>query len=307
MQVQVTSPKERLDRYLAQTLPQFTRSRLQKLIEQGNITHNGKICTAKKTPVQQGDTLEITIPPTQPLGLIPENIPLDILYEDDALIILNKPAGLVVHPSPGHPQGTLVNALLYHCDQLAGIGGVERPGIVHRLDKDTTGAIMVAKTDIAHQTLQKQIQDKTAQREYLGIVYGSPDASEGTINAPIGRHPVDRKKQAIVEKGGRVAITHWHIRERLGNYTLMQFRLETGRTHQIRVHTASMNHPIVGDKEYGPKKQSLGVNVTGQVLHAYKLGLYHPVSGEKLEVTAPPPAEFETLLRVLRRRYSSKQ
>ena len=235
----------------------------------------------------------------------PEDIPLDILYEDNSLLIVNKPADMVVHPAPGHPEGTLVNALLAHCDSLAGIGGVRRPGIVHRLDKDTTGALVVAKTDLAHQHLQGQIQANTARREYLGIVYGAPRQESGCIDLPVGRHPVERKKNAVVpvEKGGRSALTRWTVRERLGNYTLMHFQLETGRTHQIRVHCSHIGHPLVGDSLYG-RNRSLGVNLSGQALHAWKLTLEHPVTGELLEATAPLPDTFITLLEVLRRRSS---
>ncbi|NES73938.1 MAG: RluA family pseudouridine synthase, partial [Okeania sp. SIO2D1] len=252
---------------------------------------------------QAGDRLEISLPPPQPLSLQPENIPLDILYEDEALVLINKPAGLVVHPAPGHETGTLVNALLFHCQNLAGIGGVQRPGIVHRLDRDTTGVLVVAKTDLAHQNLQQQIQAKTALREYLGIIYGSPSQEQGTIDFPIGRHPVNRKKMAVVsvEKGGRSAITHWQVLERLGNYSLMQFRLETGRTHQIRVHCAQIGHPIVGDPVYSSGGK-VGVNLSGQTLHAYKLGFLHPVSRQWLEAIAPLPANFTKLLQVLRNR-----
>ena len=243
-----------------------------------------KVCTAKKTKLSFGDRLHLSIPSPQPLDLQGEDIPLDILYEDDHLIIVNKPAGLVVHPAPGHETGTLVNALLFHCSNLAGIGGVQRPGIVHRLDKDTTGALVVAKTDLAHQHLQAQIKAKTARREYLGIVHGSPADQRGTIDLPIGRHRVDRKKMAVVptEKGGRTALTHWQVKERLGNYTLMQFRLHTGRTHQIRVHSAQMGHPIVGDPVYS-SGGSLKVNLSGQILHAERLSLEHPVSGNGLK------------------------
>ena len=265
---------------------------------------NGEICTAKKATVQAGDCIRITIPETHPLDLQPETIPLDILYEDDSLLIINKPAGMVVHPSPGHANGTLVNALLAHCgDDLAGIGGVERPGIVHRLDKDTTGAIVIAKTDLAHQDLQAQIQAKTAQREYLGIVYGAPSANQGRVDQPIGRHPIDRKKMAIAleAKGGRRAITRWCIRERLGHCTLIHFKLETGRTHQIRVHSAYMGHPLVGDPDYSSGR-SVGVNLPGQALHAWRLQFRHPVSGETIVAIAPLPQPFKTLLTVLRKR-----
>lgn len=301
----VQTDSSRLDRWLAEQMPDWTRSRLQKLIEQGHLQVNGTLCTKKQTPVQAGDCITLEIPDLQPLNLQPQNLPLDILYEDDTLIILNKAAGMVVHPSAGHDSGTLVHALLHHCADLAGIGGIERPGIVHRLDKDTTGAIVVAKTDFAYQHLQQQLQTKTARREYLGVVHGVPKTPQGTINAPIGRHPVDRKKMAIVplEKGGREAITHWRVRERLGNFTLLEFQLETGRTHQIRVHSTQIGHPIVGDRQYSSGR-SVGVNLTGQALHAYRLSLQHPVSGDPLEVTAPPPPEFLTLLAVLRQRCS---
>jgi 23S rRNA pseudouridine1911/1915/1917 synthase len=306
-ELRVTGESERLDRWLADQLPDWSRSRLQKLVEQGQVTLNGQICTSKKATVQAGDRIHLTIPAATPLALEPENIPLDILYEDDELIVLNKPAGLVVHPAPGHESGTLVHALLAHCPNLAGIGGVQRPGIVHRLDKDTSGAIVIAKTDRAHQHLQAQLKAKTAQREYLAIVYGSPATNSGTIDLPIGRHPIDRKKMAIVpiEKGGRHAVTHWQVLDRLGNYTLMQFRLETGRTHQIRVHTTQMGHPIVGDPVYGSGR-SIGVNLTGQALHAHKLHLEHPLTGKPVEAIAPLPAEFLKLLQVLRLRFASQ-
>lgn len=301
--LQVEDSCDRIDRYLAQHLLDLSRSRLQQLIEQGNVQVNGKVCTSKKTPVRTGDRIQIEIPPAQPLELRSEEIPLDILYEDDSLLIINKPAGLVVHPAPGHAEGTLVNALLAHCPNLPGIGGVQRPGIVHRLDKDTTGAIAIAKTDQAQQHLQAQLKAKTARREYLGIVYGAPRTDSGTVDQPIGRHPVDRKKMAVVpiEKGGRSAVTHWRVKERLGNYTLMHFQLETGRTHQIRVHCAHIGHPIVGDPVYSSGR-SVGVNLSGQALHAWRLRLQHPVTQEWIEVTASPPPEFITLLEVLRRR-----
>ncbi|BAY24278.1 ribosomal large subunit pseudouridine synthase D [Calothrix sp. NIES-2100] len=301
--LQVQENSERLDRYLSQELPDLSRSRIQQLIEQGQVQINGKVCASKKVNVKAGDRIILDIPAAQPLELQAEDIALDILYEDDQLIILNKPAGLVVHPAPGHPDGTLVNALLAHCPNLPGIGGVQRPGIVHRLDKDTTGAIAIAKTDIAYQHLQAQLQAKTARREYLGVVYGAPKVESGVIDLPIGRHRQDRKKMAVVpiEEGGRNAITHWQIQERLGNYTLIHFQLETGRTHQIRVHSAKIGHPIVGDPIYASGR-SIGVNLPGQALHAWRLKLQHPLSGNLIEVTATPPQTFLTLLEVLRRR-----
>jgi len=301
--LQVEEDSARIDRYLAEELPDLSRSRIQQLIEQGKVQVNGKVCTSKKINLKAGDRITLEIPEAQPLELTPQDIPLDILYEDDQLLILNKPAGLVVHPAPGHPNGTLVNALLAHCPNLPGIGGVQRPGIVHRLDKDTTGAIAIAKTDIAYQHLQAQLQAKTARREYLGVVYGAPKTESGTIDLPIGRHPQDRKKMAIVpvEEGGRLAITHWRIKERLGNYTLIHFQLETGRTHQIRVHSAKMGLPIVGDPVYGSGR-SVGVNLSGQALHAWKLKVQHPISGDWIEVTAQLPQNFNTLLDILRKR-----
>nr|WP_206756208.1 RluA family pseudouridine synthase [Trichocoleus sp. FACHB-591] len=307
--LQVEQAGERLDRWLSEQLPDLSRSRLQKLIEQGQVHVNGQVCTSKKATVQMGDRVQVEIPEAQPLELQPEAIPLDILYEDDHLLIVNKPAGLVVHPAPGHESGTLVHALLAHCQTLSGlntlpgIGGVQRPGIVHRLDKDTSGAIAIAKTDQAHHHLQAQLKAKTARREYLAVVYGSPNAESGTIDLPIGRHPVDRKKMAIVAeaKGGRRAVTHWRVLERLGNYTLMHFQLETGRTHQIRVHSGHIGHPIVGDPVYSSQRP-IGVNLPGQALHAWKLRLQHPVSNDWIEATAPPPPVFKTLLEVLKKR-----
>lgn len=301
----------RLDRWLAEQVAELSRSRVQKLIEQGQVQINGQVCTSQKAAIKQGDRVQVTIPAAAPLDLLPEAMPLEILYEDEHLLILNKPVGLVVHPAPGHAGGTLVNALLAHCHNLAGIGGVQRPGIVHRLDKDTSGALAIAKTDFAHQHLQAQFKAKTARRDYLAIVYGAPAAATGTIDAPIGRHLIDRKKMAIVseEKGGRRAVTHWQVAERLGNYTLMQFQLETGRTHQIRVHSASMGHPVVGDPVYSSGRngsgQTVGVNLAGQALHAWKLRLQHPVTDEWLEAVAPIPPAFLKLLDVLRRRLAA--
>ncbi len=296
----VTEAAPRLDRWLADQIPDLSRSRLQKLIEQGQIHRNGSPCLEKKTPLQPGDSLTLTIPPLTPPQLEPEPIPLDILYEDSSLIILNKAAGMVVHPAPGHSHGTLVHALLHHCQDLAGIGGEERPGIVHRLDKDTSGAIVVAKTEQALHHLQAQIKAKTAQRIYHGIVYGAPSTDTGTVDAPIGHHPAGLKKMAICDNG-RDAVTHWQVLTRLGNYTLMEFHLTTGRTHQIRVHLAHIGHALVGDPLYGPGR-SLGVNLTGQALHAHCLRLDHPLTGERIEAIAPIPPELARLQRVLSRR-----
>lgn len=284
-------------------MPNISRSRIQKLIENGHVHINNQVCSSKKRKVFLGDCLDVIIPEPEKLNLTPENIPLDVLYEDEHLIIVNKPVGMVVHPAPGHYTGTLVHALLYHCDRLAGIGGVERPGIVHRIDKDTTGAIVVAKSDRAHQHLQAQIKAKTARREYWGLIYGSFPAETGKIDLPIGRHQKDRKKMAVVnpEKGGREAVTYWQTLERIDNYSLMQFLLETGRTHQIRVHCAHQGHPLLGDTVYSSNR-SLKVNLSGQALHARQLSLIHPISEKPITAIAPLPTEFTKLLQVLRNR-----
>ncbi|PZD74226.1 Ribosomal large subunit pseudouridine synthase D [Acaryochloris thomasi RCC1774] len=297
---------QRLDRWLAGQ-SEISRSHLQRLIEQGHVQVNQQVCQSKKHLLQVGDQVLVTLPEPEPLSLEPEAIPLDILYEDDHFLIVNKPVGLVVHPAPGHATGTLVHALLAHCQKpdgttsLSGIGGVERPGIVHRLDKDTTGVIAIAKTDQAHHHLQAQIAARTAKREYLAVVYGQPSTDSGKIDRPIGRHPVDRIKMAIIpeEEGGRSAVTHWQVRERLGNYALMHFQLETGRTHQIRVHCADQGWPIIGDPLYSRGK-SVGVNLPGQALHAWQLTLQHPVTVEEIQVQAPLPETFAKLLRRLK-------
>lgn len=297
-----TPAPTRLDRWLAAHIETLSRNRLQQLIEQGAVRVNGAACLSKKALVAEGDRIHITIPEATPYELIPEDIALDILYEDDDLMMINKPAGMVVHPAPGHDSGTLVHALLAHCgDQLTGIGGVQRPGIVHRLDKNTTGVMVVAKTAEALRSLQKQIQAKTARREYLGLVNGVPKGEQGTINQPVGRHPKHRKKMYIlpVEEGGREAVTHWRTLERLGNYTLVQFQLETGRTHQIRVHSTYLGHPIVGDPDYGSGK-SPGIKLPGQALHAFRLTLNHPVTQAAITGEAPLPERMRKLLDRLR-------
>jgi 23S rRNA pseudouridine1911/1915/1917 synthase len=303
LKLNVTQDGDRLDRWLAAQLPDLSRARCQKLIEAGQVVCNGEICQNKKQVLKVGDRLEVTIPEPVALDVVAQAMPLDVLYEDDQLIIINKPAGLVVHPAPGHPDGTLVNALLAHCPDLQGIGGVQRPGIVHRLDKDTTGAMVVAKTEVAFQHLQAQLKAKTARRLYWGIVYGAPRESQGTINFPIGRHPGDRLKMGIVppEKGGREAITHWQILERIGNHSWLEFRLETGRTHQIRVHSKQIGYPIVGDPLYA-SHHTLNVKLPGQALHAHQLSLIHPLSQETITAIAPMPAHFEKLLTYLRQR-----
>jgi len=301
-QIVETATPARLDRWIAASVEDLSRSRVQKLIEQGAVQVNGVVRARKQDLVKSGDRIQITVPAATPYELTPEDIPLDILYEDDQLLLINKPAGMVVHPAPGHHTGTLVHALLFHCGaQLTGVGGVQRPGIVHRLDKNTTGVMVVAKTEGALHSLQSQIQQKTARREYLGVVNGAPKAKQGVVNQPVGRHPKHRKKMAVVPVacGGRSAVTHWKIVERLGNYTLMQFQLETGRTHQIRVHSAHINHPIVGDVEYGSGK-SAGMKLLGQALHAFRLTLRHPDTGATIVGEAPLPEKMDKLLVRLR-------
>jgi 23S rRNA pseudouridine1911/1915/1917 synthase len=301
----LTYPKPlpmRLDRWLVAQRPEQSRSRIQTFIDAGYVRVNG-VTGRAKTPLRQGDAVELWMPPPEPLDYLrPEAIPLDVLFEDAHLIVLNKPAGLTVHPAPGNKSGTLVNGLLHHCPDLPGIGGELRPGIVHRLDKDTTGCIVVAKSQEALVKLQVQIQKRIASREYLAVVHGQPAADAGTIVGAIGRHPADRKKYAVVSDGsGRHACTHWRVLERLGDHALLRFKLDTGRTHQIRVHCAHINHPIVGDPTYS-RARRLPVALPGQALHAVQLGLNHPVSGERIVCEAPLPAPFEQLLAVLRRR-----
>jgi 23S rRNA pseudouridine1911/1915/1917 synthase len=284
--------EERIDRYLAENLENLSRSRIQKLIELGQVSINDHLCQNKKELIKNCDRLTISIPDNIPLDLEPQAIPLEILYEDQELLVINKPVGLVVHPAPGHHDHTLVNALLAHCETLSGINGVARPGIVHRLDKDTSGAIVIAKTDIAHQSLQAQIQAKTAKREYVGIVQGIPKLSDGTINAPIGRHTRDRQKMAVIDSG-KAAITHWQILARGNNHALLKFDLETGRTHQIRVHSAYIGHAIAADPVYAHAIKG----IEGQLLHAWQLSFNHPLSGERISAIASPPPNFMKFLK----------
>ena len=301
----LTYPKPlpmRLDRWLVAQRPEQSRARIQKFIDAGCVRVNG-VTGRAKTPLREGDAVELWMPPPEPLPyLLPQPIPLDVLYEDAHLIVLNKPAGLTVHPAPGNKDGTLVNGLLHHCPDLPGIGGEMRPGIVHRLDKDTSGCIVVAKSQEALVRLQIQIQKRIASREYLAVVHGQPVGEAGTIVGAIGRHPVDRKKYAVVsDESGRHALTHWRLEERLGDYALLRFKLDTGRTHQIRVHGAHTGHPIVGDPLYS-RCRKLPMELPGQMLHAVQLGLDHPISGERLTFQAPLPEVFEKLLSLLRRR-----
>lgn len=291
---------QRLDRWVG-AATDLSRSRVQKLIEQDRVRLNGTTCRQKKALLQTGDRVDIDIPAPAPVEMLPEAIPLEVLYEDEELLVVNKPKGLVVHPGAGHASGTLANALLAHCTHLSGINGEQRPGIVHRLDKDTSGAIVVAKSDRAHRHLQAQIQAKTARRTYLGITLGRPRDETGTVSAPVGRHPRDRQKMAVVSSDkGRHAITHWRVLETFPHFALLRFDLETGRTHQIRVHAAHIGHPIVGDLTYGPSRLKLPAKLTGQALHAWQLSFTHPVTGDIITATAPPPEEFDRFLRRVR-------
>lgn len=288
---------ERLDVYLARRAPEYSRSHIQKLIAGGQVTLAGAPVKANYK-VQAADRLELAAPELKPLEVVAEDIPLDILFEDSDVVVVNKPRGMVVHPAAGNYRGTLVNALLEHCRDLSGIGGVARPGIVHRLDKDTSGVMVVAKTDRAHLHLAKQIKDRTAARKYIAIVHGNPEAEQGLVDAPIGRHPVDRKKMAVTPGQGKEARTKFRVVERFGNYSVVECRLLTGRTHQIRVHMAYIGHPVVGDPKYGPRTAHFSID--GQALHSAELAFQHPVSGRAMVFEAPLPADMEAILRELR-------
>ncbi|MFC6254499.1 RluA family pseudouridine synthase [Secundilactobacillus hailunensis] len=293
-QLTITDQTGRLDKVLSSMMPDESRSQLKQAIDEKRVLVNGQV-EKPKYQVQPGDQIEVTIPDPVPLDLEPENIPLDIVYEDDDVIVVNKPSGMVVHPSPGHPDHTLVNALLYH-SPLSTINGTYRPGIVHRIDKDTSGLLMVAKNDNAHRSLAQQLKNKTNLREYIALVHGVIKQDSGTVDAPLGRSPKDRKKQAIVADG-RHAVTHYRVLERYLNYTLISCWLETGRTHQIRVHMKSIGHPLAGDPLYGPRKTIAG---SGQFLHAKKLGFKHPVTGKQLVFEAPLPDDFKRVVNRLR-------
>ena len=286
---------ERLDAFLARAVPELTRSAAQRLAEEGAITLSGRP-VKKNYRTSPGDLLEAVLPDPESVDVKPQNIPLDVVYEDRDVIVVNKPVGMVVHPAPGHPDGTLVNALLYHCgDSLSGINGALRPGIVHRIDRDTSGLIIAAKNDRAHLALAAQLQDHTLARVYEAVAVGGFREDAGTVDAPIGRHPVDRKKMAVDRKNGRPAVTHWAVLGRYSGYTHLECRLETGRTHQIRVHMASLGHPLLGDTVYGSKKPWPGL--AGQCLHARRLQFLHPATGAPVELECPLPDWFEAVLR----------
>lgn len=290
---------ERIDKYLSMLMPEMSRSYLQKLIAAGSVTVSSKTVKASYR-LTAGDALNIKVPDPVIPEILPEPIPLDIVYEDEDLLIVNKPKGMVVHPAPGHYTGTLVNALMYHCkDCLSGINGMMRPGIVHRIDKDTTGLLIVCKNDLAHRKIAERLAVHDITRAYRAVVYNNIKEDEGTIDAPIGRMTTDRKKMGIDHKNGRQAVTHYRVLERFGSSTYIECRLETGRTHQIRVHMASIGHPLLGDTVYGPSKDKY--NLEGQALHAMTIGFIHPSSGEYMSFEAPLPDYFEQLLEKLRK------
>ena len=292
------SKNQRLDAFLASSLDGLTRSQAARLIESGEVAVNGKTA-GKSYKLAGGEDIAVTLPEPEPVEAVPQDIPLDVVYEDADVIVVNKPSGMVVHPAPGHPDGTLVNALLYHCaGTLSGIGGALRPGIVHRIDRDTSGLIIAAKNDAAHQYLSAQLADHTLARTYECIVVGKLREDRGTVDAPIARHPTDRKRMAVVA-GGREAVTHWEVIARYPGYTHVRCRLETGRTHQIRVHMAYIGHPILGDTVYGAKKEVPGL--TGQCLHAVGLRFLHPRTHEVVELSCPLPDEFTRMLQKIRK------
>jgi 23S rRNA pseudouridine1911/1915/1917 synthase len=308
-EIAVTTPdvRERLDRFLTRQLPAHSRAYLQQLIEQGQILVGGR-ATKSGYRLRAGDHISVNLPPPKPSGVLPESIPLEVLYEDAHLLVVNKPAGMVVHPSPGTASGTLVNALLAHCPALSGIGGVERPGIVHRLDKDTSGAMVVAKDDVAHRGLARQFAERRLKKVYVAIARGEIRDAEGVIDAAVGRHPVYRQKMSTHTRAGREAVTEFRVLERFRRYTFVELRPRTGRTHQIRVHMAALGHPLLGDRRYGRYRKELGRSPLAhrlawfqrQALHAWILGFLHPVNGAWIECCASLPTEMVRLLAILR-------
>ena len=285
----------RIDAWLTAVLPELTRSAAQRLLAEGMITMKGKPLK-KNYKVSAGDAISVTIPEAAEVPLVPQNIPIDIVYEDEDVVVVNKARGMVVHPAPGHPDGTLVNALMYHCgDSLSGVGGEKRPGIVHRIDKDTSGLLIVAKNDAAHLALSAQLSDRSLSRVYRAVVKGSLREDSGTVDAPIGRHPNDRKKMAVTNVHSRNAVTHWSVLERYRGYTHVRCKLETGRTHQIRVHMAHIGHPLLGDEVYGHSKLP-EKGLTGQCLHAKELQFIHPRTGETVHLDTELPDYFKEVL-----------
>ncbi|NIQ93687.1 MAG: RluA family pseudouridine synthase [Desulfuromonadales bacterium] len=308
---------ERLDRYLSEQLPDKSRSQIKKLIDEKMVTVDGSPARAA-IKLRGGEELQVTVPEALPVETLPEDIPLDILYEDSDLVVVDKPPGMVVHPAAGHASGTLVNALLHHCRDLSGIGGELRPGIVHRLDKDTSGVLVAAKSDAAHQGLGRQFKEHSIDRRYVAVVSGLVAEDSGTVDRPIGRHPVHRKKMSTSARGGRRAVTRWQVLKRYDrdSLSLIELTLETGRTHQIRVHLSEMNHPVLGDPVYSRAARINALADTGlrrlagqlgrQALHARLLGFIHPVSGEKLQFEAPLPQDMQSIVDYLDRKYDNK-
>lgn len=285
---------ERIDALLPHIVPDLSRSAAQKLLDGGFVTSGG-VPIRKNYRVSEGETIEVSLAEPASSELLAQDIPLDIVFEDEDVIIINKPRGMVVHPAPGHPDGTIVNALLYHCgDSLSGIGGEKRPGIVHRIDKDTSGLLIAAKNDAAHQSLSVQLAARSLSRTYEGIVHGRPKLDSGIVDAPIGRHLADRKKMAVTDKNSRNAVTKYEVLARYNGFSHLRFQLQTGRTHQIRVHMEKIGHPLLGDLQYGKKKPEKGLS--GQCLHAKELKFIHPRTGESISVSAPLPDYFEDIL-----------
>lgn len=294
MVIQAEESGERIDALLTHKIEGLSRSAAQRLLGEGRVCRNGA-AIKKNYLCKAGERFEVLVPEPEETPLLPQNIPLDVVYEDGDVIVLNKPRGLVVHPAPGHEDGTLVNALLHHCgDSLSGVGGERRPGIVHRIDKDTSGLLIVAKNDFAHQSLAAQLADRSLSRQYEAVARGNLRRDSGVIDRPIGRHPTDRKRMAVTEKNARPAVTHWQVLARYKGYTHIGCRLETGRTHQIRVHMASIGHPLLGDGTYGAPSPEKGLE--GQCLHARRLKFVHPRTGEHMELEAPLPEYFLNVL-----------
>ncbi|URJ44692.1 RluA family pseudouridine synthase [Paenibacillus polymyxa] len=290
--------KTRIDKYIAEEMKEVSRSQIQMWIGNGRVLVNGTAIKANYK-LAEGDRIVLSVPEPESVDIVPENIPLDVVYEDSDVIVINKQRGLVVHPAPGHSSGTLVNALMYHCHDLSGINGELRPGIVHRIDKDTSGLLMAAKNDQAHASLAAQLKDHSVTRKYIALVHGHLSHDQGTVDAPIGRDSGDRKLFTVTERNSKHAVTHFLVIERLGDYTLLELQLETGRTHQIRVHMKFIGHPLVGDPMYGRSK---GVRMDGQALHAAELGFKHPSTGEYMEFSRPIPPDMEDVLASLRSR-----